>query len=254
MGARMGNFIKRSMHVSTRTGLPSELVPGYLYFVEDEGIILLRMDGEVQTYAKQGPRGPQGPMGPQGPQGPAGPGYYGPPPPPPPNPPPPPPRARPGGAQRPLAPPPAPLPNPPAPPSGEFPVGTMLQFNTLPYKVPDGGTWEVDVVCTLSIPMIINKPVFWTTFRNVRYKRTFSGGDTLTLQKLIEGADEEHRGTPERNHTLPKSELIAESGHVSIDFGETTWRVKKIHKDKHDDQERHIPIFSERPGRATRKS
>ena len=229
MSARMGNFIKRSMHVSTRTGLPSELVPGYLYFVEDEGVILLRMEGdEVHTYAKQGPRGPQGPMGPQGPQGPAGPGYY--------------------------APPPAPLPNPPAPPSGEFPVGTMLQFNTLPYKVPDGGTWEVDVVCTLSIPMIINKPVFWTTFRNVRYKRTLSGGDTLTLQKLIEGADEEYRGTPERNHTLPKSELIAESGHVSIDFGETTWRVKKIHKDKHDDQERHIPIFSERPGRATRKS
>ena len=169
-----------------------------------------------------------GPQGEQGPRGPAGPGYY--------------------------APPPAPLPNPPAPPSGEFPVGTMLQCNTLPYKVPDGGTWEVDVVCTLSIPMIINKPVFWTTFRNVRYKRTFSGGDTLTLQKLIEGADEEHRGTPERNHTLPKSELIAESGHVSIDFGETTWRVKKIHKGKHDDQERHIPIFSERPGRATRKS
>ena len=117
MGAILGNFIKRSMHVSTRTGLPSELVPGYLYFVEDEGVILLRMEGdEVHTYAKQGPRGPQGPMGPQGPQGPAGPGYYLPPSPPP--------------------------PNPPAPPSGEFPVGTTLQFNSLPYNVPAGGTWR----------------------------------------------------------------------------------------------------------------
>ena len=221
MGARPEGFIKRSMHVSTRTGLPSELVPGYLYFVEDEGVILLRMWGKVHTYAKQGPRGPQGP------QGPAGPGYYLPPSPPP--------------------------PNPPAPPSGEFPVGTMLQFNSLPYKVPDGGTWEVDVVCTLSLPMIINKPVFWTTFRNVRYKRTLSGGDTLTLQKLIEGADEEHRGTPERNHTLPKSELIANLGGVSIDFGETTWTEKTVLGGK-EQRTRHIPNFSERPGRATRKS
>ena len=78
MGAIMESFIKRSMHVGTRTKLPSELVPGYLYFVEDEGVILLRMKDEVHTYAKQGP------MGPQGPQGPVGPGYYLPPSPPPP--------------------------------------------------------------------------------------------------------------------------------------------------------------------------
>ena len=79
MSAIPESFIKRSMHVFTRADLPSQLVPGYLYFVEDEGVILLKMNGEVHTYAKQGPRGPQGPMGPQGAQGPAGPGYYSPP-------------------------------------------------------------------------------------------------------------------------------------------------------------------------------
>lgn len=224
MGAFLGNFIKRSMHVSTRTDLPSELVPGYLYFVEDEGVLLLRMEGEVHTYAKQGPRGPQGPMGPQGPQGPAGPGYY--------------------------SPPPAPLPNPPAPPSGEFPVGTALQFNALPYKIPDGGMWEVDVVCTLSSP--VNNH-FYSRLYNVRYKQTLPGGETLTLQRLIEGAEERHRGSHSKSFELPRAELIAGVDHVSVSFVETTWRIETDHGDKRD-RERHIPIFSARPGKATRKS
>lgn len=226
MSARMGNFIKRSMHVSTRAKLPSELVPGYLYFVEDEGVILLRMEGdEVHTYAKQGPRGPQGPMGPQGPQGPAGPGYY--------------------------APPPAPLPNPPAPPSGEFPVGTMLQFNTLPYKVPDGGTWEVDVVCKLS--MSSSAALYRYQFHNVIYKQTLSGGEALTLQKLIEGAKEHHRGAYDRGFVLPKSELLANIAYLSISFVETTWHEKTYPSSK-EDRTRHVPDYTPRPGKATRKS
>lgn len=225
MGARMGNFIKRSMHVSTRAKLPSELVPGYLYFVEDEGVILLRMEGdEVHTYAKQGPRGPQGPMGPQGPQGPAGPGYY--------------------------SPPPDPLPNPPTPPSGEFPVGTMLQFDSLPYKVPDGGTWEVDVICTLS--KRIGRFPFYTKHHNVRYKQTLTGGETLTLQKLIEGANEQHREI-HRDLTLPKAELLANLGGVSIDFTETTWTEKTVLRSK-ENRTRHVPNYTPRPGKATRKS
>lgn len=218
MGAFLGNFIKRSMHVATRVNLPGELVPGYLYFVEDEGVILLRMDGEVHTYAK---RGPQGPMGPQGPQGPAGPGFY--------------------------SPPPDPLPNPPTPPSGEFPVGTTLQFNTLPYKVPDGGTWEVDVTCMLSIPLL--KIIFRTNFHNVRYRQTLTGGDTLTLQKLIEGADENYEWGPGRSQPLPKEELISKLDYVSISFVRTTW-----HEENDGDRTRHRPDYTDCPGKATRKS
>ena len=224
MNTFVESFIKRSMHVSTRTALPSELVPGYLYFVEDEGVILLRMEGdEVHTYAKQGPRGPQGPMGPQGPQGPAGPGYY--------------------------APPPAPLPNPPAPPSGEFPVGTMLQFNTLPYKVPDGGTWEVDVVCTLSRP--INEH-FTSRLYNVKYNQTLSGGDTLTLQKLIEGANESYSVGFQKKATLPKAALIADIAYLSISFVETTWHMES--NEGNHSGGRHVPDYTARPGKATRKS
>lgn len=207
MGAIMESFIKRSMHVGTRAKLPSELVPGYLYFVEDEGVILLRMNDEVHTYAKQGP------MGPQGPQGPVGPGYYLPPSPPP--------------------------PNPPAPPSGEFPVGTTLQFNSLPYNVPAGGTWEVDVVCTLSRP--INEH-FTSRFYNVRYKQTLSGGDTLTLRKLIEGADESFDLKFQKKRTLPKAALIANIAYLSISFVETT-----LHSHQ-------APDYTARPGKATRKS
>ena len=50
MGAHIESFIKRSMHVSTRGALPDKLVPGYLYFVEDEGVILLRMEGDEVQY------------------------------------------------------------------------------------------------------------------------------------------------------------------------------------------------------------
>ena len=226
MGAFLGGFIKRSMHVVTRADLPSQLVPGYLYFVEDEGVILLRTEGdEVHTYAKQGPRGPQGPMGPQGPQGPAGPGYY--------------------------SPPSDPLPHPPAPPSGEFPVGTMLQFTSLPYKVPDGGTWEVDVVCTLAMPT--PGTLFWHTFYNVTYKQTLTGGETLTLQKLIEGANESCNINYHKTATLPKSELLAKVDYLSIKFVETTWTEKTIHGSK-EDRTRHVPNYTPRPGKATRKS
>ena len=205
MGEFVKSFIKRSMHVSTRGRLPDKLVPGYLYFVEDEGVILLRMEGEVHTYAKRGPQGPQGPMGPQGPQGPVGPGYY--------------------------PPPSDPLPNPPAPPSGVFPVGTMLQFNSLPYKVPAEGTWEVDVTCILHLSQ---GPRFWNTFYNVRYMQTLSGGDTLTLQKLIEGANEYyHRGARWGSARLPKAELIAAINRLTITFEDMDTKC---------------------PGKATRKS
>ena len=215
MGTYIESFIKRSMHVSTRGALPDKLVLGYLYFVEDEGVILLRMEGdEVHTYAKQGPRGPQGP---------AGPGYY--------------------------SPPPAPPPNPPAPPSGEFPVGTMLQFNSLPYKVPDGGTWEVDVVCTLSRP--INEH-FTSRLYNVRYKQTLSGGDTLTLRKLIEGADESFDLKFQKKRTLPKAALIADIAYLSISFVETTWHMES--NEGNHSGGRHVPDYTARPGKATRKS
>ena len=221
MGAFFEGFIKRSMHVSTRGELPDKLVPGYLYFVEDEGVILLRMGGEVHTYAKRGPQGPAGPMGPQGP---AGPGYY--------------------------PPPSDPLPNPPAPPSGEFPVGTILQFDSLPYKVPDGGTWEVDVICTLSKP--IRNSFFRMKFHNVRYKQTLTGGETLTLQKLIEGADEKHREI-HKDKTLPRAELLANLGGVSISFTKTTWTEKTEHGNK-ESKTRYIPNYAARPGKATRMS
>lgn len=208
------SLIKRSMHVPTRANLPSPLVPGYLYFVEDEGVILLKMDGEVHTYAQRGPQGPAGP---------AGPGAYVPPAP--------------------------PIANP-QPPSGGggFPAGTVLQFNSLPWAPPEG-TWAVDVTCTLSLAS--GHALLSSIFNNVRYQGSLTGGTNLTLAKLIEGAQPTYRASYGKNGTLPKEKLLSNLGSVSIRFESTTWKEKGY---KENGNPIYAAVVVPTPGSATRKS
>ena len=108
----------------------------------------------------------------------------------------------------------------------------------------------MDVICTLS--MSSSAALYRYQFHNVIYKQTLSGGEALTLQKLIEGANEQHREI-HRNLTLPKAELLANLGGVSIGFTETTWTEKTIPGGK-ENRTRHVPNYTPRPGKATRKS
>lgn len=142
-----GRLLRRYIHVATRGQLPEALIEGYAYFVEDEGVILLRMGDKTTTYAKQGPPGPAGPAGPQGPMGPA------------------------GGSI------PAVPPAPPVTPAGP-PVGTVLRG--LPQLLPSVGVWEG----TISALFDSYKDGDLVSSRSRRFVQQFNGGTLVTLESL----------------------------------------------------------------------
>ena len=144
-----GRLLRRYIHVATRGQLPSTLIEGYTYFVEDEGVILIRMGNKTTTYAKQGPAGPAGPQGPVGPQGPA-------------------------GASTPPGPPP-----PPVTPEGP-PVGTVL--HGLPQYLPVG-SWEATVSAKFDYYRA-NGDLSSNSPRYERFVRVISGGVTVSVDSL----------------------------------------------------------------------
>ena len=206
-------LLKRFVYVSDRSRLPSSLVPGYLYFVGDEGVILARFSewGPVETFARQGPPGPQGPAG--------------------------------SGAWVPPAP---PISNP-QPPSGGggFPTGTVLQFNGLPWTPPEG-TWKIDVTCTLVLSS--DHPLITTVFHNVKYQKALTGGSPLTLKGLIEGADSTYRMSRGKNGTLPKEYLFSRLGTLSVRFEITEWQESG----EGENGPRYTHVATPAPGNATR--
>ena len=145
-----GRLLRRYIHVATRGQLPSTLIEGYTYFVEDEGVILIRMGNKTTTYAKQGPAGPAGPQGPVGPEGPMGP----------------------AGGSTPAVP-----PAPPATPEGP-PVGTVLRG--LPQLLPNVGVWEG----TINALFDTYRDGDLVGSQSRRFVQRFNGGTLVTQESL----------------------------------------------------------------------
>ena len=83
----------------------------------------------------------------------------------------------------------------------------------------------------------------------MKYKALLPGGETLTLQKLITGAEEKHEAGPKKYELLYKAGLLAAVDNVSIKFVMTTWQKKYV-----GDKTHYVPLEGNCPGKATRKS